>query len=417
MRRLFDTFRVCWYGDVSVSGRYTWPERSIAVTNRVAITRAKDGNVDAAVREAVRLAGGFNDIITSRSRVLIKPNQGRPMPRHSGAVTDGDVVEAVAGLVLERNPVSVIIGDGAIAGWDLPGFSTQEAFDASGVTAAARKLGVELRNLNADRWEEVTVPVLKAAVRTYASLSLKNMKGVMPGAEKRKSHRVGLDKAIVDLCSVVRPSYAIVDATVGAEGMGQYPEDAKAMGLIVAGSDAVYVDVVGAALMGVDPSRIMHLQYMAQREGKRAELDAVELVGEPLEAHRQVFTTGFEVFQSRFSEVAIVRGESACSGCTNELVSALSFVKKAGYGERLQGLTVVIGDAADVGGTGKVAALGKCAADYPSPSAFVGGCPPKEAEMVRVLAEACGADPAVVLATMAGARKTVWDASDPLMDR
>jgi len=411
------------------------------VTNRVAITRVKDGNVDAAVREAVRLAGGFDDIITSRSRVLIKPNQGRPMPRHSGAVTDADVVEAVAGLVLQRNPASVIIGDGAIAGWDLPGFSTQEAFDASGVTAAARKLGVELRNLNTDRWEEVavpgalvmdrvriartalesdviiSVPVLKAAVRTYASLSLKNMKGVMPGVEKRKSHRVGLDKAIVDLCSVVRPSYAIIDATVGAEGMGQYPEDTKAMGLIVAGSDAVYVDVVGAALMGIDPSRIMHLQYMAQREGKVAELAVVELVGEPLEAHRQVFLTGFEVFQSRFPEVTIVRGESACSGCTNELVSALSFVKKAGYGEQLQGLTVVIGDAADVGATGKVAALGKCAADYPRPSAFVGGCPPKEAEMVQALAEACGVDPAVVLATMAGARKTVWDASDPLMGR
>lgn len=411
------------------------------MTNRVAITRVSDANVGAAVREAVRLAGSFDDVVTSRSRVLIKPNQGRPMPRHSGAVTDGDVVEAVARLVLERNPASVIIGDGAIAGWDLPGFSTQEAFDASGVSAAARKLGVELRNLNADRWEEVTVPdalvmdrvriaqtalesdviisvpVLKAAVRTYASLSLKNMKGVMPGVEKRKSHRVGLDKAIVDLCSVVRPRYAIIDATVGAEGMGQYPDDAKAMGLIVAGSDAVYVDVVGAALMGIDPSRIMHLQYMAQREGKRAELSAVELVGEPLEVHRQVFLTGFEVFQSRFPEVTIVRGESACSGCTNELVSALSFVKKAGYAEQLQGLTVVIGDARDVGATGKVAALGKCAADYPSPSAFVGGCPPKEREMVRVLAEACGADPAVVLATMEGARKSVWDASDRLMDK
>jgi uncharacterized protein (DUF362 family) len=411
------------------------------VSNRVAVTKVNDGNVEAAVREAVRLAGGFDDRITTRSRVLIKPNQGRPMPRHSGAVTDGDVVEAVARLVLERNPASVVIGDGAIAGWDLPGFSTQEAFDSSGVTAAARRLGVELRNLNADRSEGVpvpnalvmdrvriartaldsdviiSVPVLKAAVRTYVSLSLKNMKGVMPGAEKRKSHRLGLDKAIVDLCSVVRPGYAIIDATVGSEGMGQYPDDSKEMGLIVAGSDAVYVDVIGAVLMGVDPSRVMHLQYMAAREGKRAALDAVEVVGEPLEAHRQVFTTGFEVFQSRFPEVTIVRGESACSGCTNELVSALSFVKKAGYGERMRGLTVVIGDAADVGATGKVATLGKCAADYPRASAYVGGCPPKEGEMVRVLAEACGADPDVVMATMEGARKAVWDASDQLMDK
>ena len=411
------------------------------MSNRVAITRVVEGDVQAAVREAVRLAGGFDELITRSSRVLIKPNQGRPMPRHSGAVTDGDVVEAVARLVLERNPASVVIGDGAIAGWDLPGFSTQEAFDSTGVTAAARRLGVELRNLNADRSEEVpvpnalvmdrvriartaldsdviiSVPVLKAAVRTYVSLSLKNMKGVMPGAEKRKSHRLGLDKAIVDLCSVVRPGYAIIDATVGAEGMGQYPDDAKEMGLIVAGSNPLYVDVVGASLMSIDPAQVMHLQYMAEHEGTRAKLDAIDVVGERLEDHRQVFTTGFEVFRSRFPEVTIVRGESACSGCTNELVSALSFVKKAGYGERMRGLTVVIGDAADTGVRGKVAALGKCAEGYPEATAYLAGCPPKEAEMVRVLAEACGADPAVVMQTMQGARKAVWDASDQMMDK
>jgi len=341
---------------------------------------------------------------------------------------------------LERNPASVIIGDGAIAGWDLPGFSTQESFDASGVTEAARRLGVELRNLNADRSEEVTVlnalvmntvriartalesdviisvPVLKAATRTYASLSLKNMKGVMPGAEKRKSHLLGLDMAIVDLCTVVRPRYAIIDATVAAEGMGQYPDDAKEMGLIVAGSDPLYVDVVGASLMSIDPAQIMHLQYMAEHDGKRAALDAIEVVGERLEDHRQVFTTGFEVFRARFPEVTIVRGDSACSGCTNELVSALTFIKQAGFGAQIEGLTVVIGDAADTGTRGKVAALGKCAAGYPKASAYVAGCPPKEAEMVRALAEACGADPGIVMATMEGARKSVWEASRDLMD-
>ncbi len=411
------------------------------MSNRVAITRVVTGDVQAAVREAVRLAGGFDELITSSSRVLIKPNQGKPAPRHSGCVTDGDVVEAVTRLVLERNPASVVIGDGAIAGWDLPGFSIQESFDASGVTDAARRLGVELRNLNADRSEEVkvpnalvmdtvriaktaldsdviiSVPVLKAGTRTYASLSLKNMKGVMPGGEKRKSHLLGLDMAIVDLCTVVRPSYAIIDATVGAEGMGLNLDDAREMGLIVAGSNPLYVDVVGASLMSIDPAQILHLQYMAQHDGTRAELNAIEVVGERIEDHRQVFTTGFEVFRQRFPEVTIVRGESACSGCTNELVSALTFIKEAGYGAQIEGLTVVIGDAADTGTRGKVAALGKCAAGYPEATAYLAGCPPKEAEMVRALAEACGADPAIVMRTMEGARKTAWDASDELMQR
>lgn len=411
------------------------------MTNRVSLTKVASHDVESAVRSAVQLAGGLDELIGSSSRVLIKPNQCKPSPRHSGCMTDGDVVEAITKVVLERNPASVIIGDGAIAGYDFAGFSTQESFDASGVTEVAKRLGVELRNLNKDSIEEVTVPnalvmdtvriaktalesdviisvpVLKTHIRTHATLALKNMKGVMPGAEKRKSHRLGLDMAIVDLCSVVRPHYAIIDATVGMEGLWQAPQDSVEMGLIVAGSDALCVDVVGAALMGIDPSQIMHFHYMGEREGKRVDLDAVDLVGERLEDHRKVFTTGFDVFQSRYPEVSIVQGESACSGCTNELVSAITYMKQAGYAEQMTGLTVVIGNASDAGTQDKVVALGKCAADLPGASAYVPGCPPKEDEMVRVIAKVCGADPEAVMATMAEARKKLWDASSDLLER
>jgi len=411
------------------------------MTNRVAITRTEPGGVERAVREAVRLAGGFSELIGPNSRVLIKPNQCKPSPRHSGCMADGDVVEAVAKLVLERRPGSVVIGDGAIAGYDFGGFSTQESFDSSGVTEVAKRLGIELRNLNTDTAVEVSIPnalimdrvriaktaldsdviisipVLKSHIRTHATLSLKNMKGVMPGVEKRKTHRLGLDMAIVDLCTVVRPSYAIVDATVGMEGVWQYPQDTRKLGLIVAGSDALYVDVVGAALMGIDPTQIMHLQYMAQKEGKRATVDAIEVVGERITDHRQVFKTGFDVFRARYPEVCFVQGDSACSGCTNELVSAITYMKQAGYGEQMKGLTVVIGNAVDVRAEGKVVALGKCSADVKGVDAHVAGCPPKEDEMVRVLCEVCGVDARKVRETMAGERKKLWDSSSGALQR
>lgn len=411
------------------------------MTNRVALAKVNGENVEAAVREAVSLAGGFDELVTAGSHVLIKPNQCKPSPRHSGCMTDGDVVEAVAKLVLARNPASVVIGDGAIAGYDFAGFSTQESFDSSGVTEVARRLGIELRNLNTDRFEVVhvphplvmdsvriaktalesdviiSVPVLKSHIRTHATLSLKNMKGVMPGAEKRKSHRLGLDMAIVDLCTVVRPHYAIIDATVGMEGLWQYPQDTRPMGLIVAGSDALHVDVIGAALMGIDPIQIMHLVYMGEREGKNVSADAVELVGERLEDYKTAFATGFDVFRSRYPEVNIVQGESACSGCTNELVSAITYMKQAGYGEQMQGLTVIIGNAPDVDTGQKVVTLGKCAAGLKGVGAHVPGCPPKEDEMVRAIAQVCGADPESVMLTMAEARKKLWDSSSGVIEQ
>ena len=404
--------------------------------NRVSLTMVSDGGVESAVREAVRRAGGFDDLIGSGSRVLIKPNQCKPCPRRSGFMTDGDVVEAVTRIVLERNPASVVIGDGAIAGWDLGGFSTQEAFDSSGVTDVAKRLGVELRNLNTDAVEEVrvpnayvlntvriaktalecdviiSVPVLKMGSRTHVSLSLKNMKGVMPGAEKRRSHLVGLDMAIADLCTVVKPHYAIIDATVGSEGMGQYPQDAREMGLIVAGSEPLYVDVVGAALMGVTPDEVLHFRYVGQRQGMRPVLDDIDLVGEPLDAHRQVFARPFDAFCSRYPGVTMIQGDSACSGCINELTSAMIHMKQAGYGDRMNGLTLVIGNASEAGPSERTVSLGKCATGLAGTRAHAPGCPPKESEMVRVIADACGVDPGTVLTSMEEARRKVWDLWD-----
>lgn len=411
------------------------------MTNRVSITKVRSGDVERAVREAVKLAGGFDELIGPQTRVLVKPNQCKPSTRHSGCMTDGDVVEAVTKLVLERKPKSVIIGDGAIAGYDFGGFSTQESFDSSGVTEVAARLGVELRNLNTDEAVSVSipnayimhsvkiaktaldsdviisVPVIKSHIRTHATLALKNMKGVMPGMEKRKTHRLGLDQAIVDLCTVVRPTYAIVDATVGMEGLWQYPQDTKEMGLIVAGSDALYVDIVTAALMGIDPSQIMHLQYMAQKEGKPGALDAVDVVGEDVASNRQSFVTGFEVFQSRYPDVNVVQGESACSGCTNELVSAITYMQKAGFGEQMKGLTVAIGNATDVPPGDKVIALGKCSKDVSGAATHLGGCPPKEESMIRALCELCSVDSDKVMATMGAERAKLWESSSDALDR
>lgn len=411
------------------------------LSSRVAITRVAAGDTEGAVRDAIRLAGGLEDLVHPNSRVLIKPNQCKPCPRHSGFVTDGAVVEAVTRVVLERNPASVVIGDGAIAGWDFEGFSTQEAFEASGVTEVARRLGVELRNLNADAVEEmrvpggvafdrvriartaidadviISVPVLKMGIRTHVSLSLKNMKGVMPGGEKRKSHLVGLDMAVADLCTVVKPHFAVIDGTTGSEGMGEYPQDAREMGVIVAGRDPLNVDIVGASLMGVEPCQVLHLRNVAVRDNREASLDGIELVGERLEDHRQIFARPFDVFRSRFPEVEMTQGESACSGCMNELISAIIHTKRAGYGDHMAGLTVVLGNATGPIPSEKLVAIGTCAARVPGAAVSLPGCPPKEKDIVRGIARTCGIDADAVMEAMESTRRQIWDAADDLMGR
>ncbi|MCK4222509.1 MAG: DUF362 domain-containing protein, partial [Dehalococcoidia bacterium] len=160
------------------------------MVRRVAITKVSRGDVEAAVREAIDLAGGLEEVVRADSRVLVKPNLCQPAPSGSGIVTDARVTEAVTRVVLELGPRSVIIGEGAGAGYDYPGFSTEEAFEASGMLEVGRRLGVEVRNLNRDGFEElaiddalvmdrvkiartalesdviISVPVLKSHIRT-----------------------------------------------------------------------------------------------------------------------------------------------------------------------------------------------------------------------------------------------------------
>lgn len=401
----------------------------------VAFSKVEGDDIDRAVREAVRLSGGLDPLITASSRVLVKPNLWAALPSGTGSTTDSRVTEAVTRLVLDHGPRSVVIGEGCGAGYDGFSHSTEEAFRVSGLGEVAERLGVELRNLNADAYSEVeipgamvmdrvriaktalesdviiSVPVLKTHIRTHVTLSLKNMKGVIPGEEKRKTHRLGLDQAIADLNRVVCPHFVVLDAVMGMQGLWSYPDDCVPVGLIGAGAGAPSVDIAGAALMDIDPNLVLHLRYVAEQQGIPVGVGGVQLVGEPIAAHRRRFKTGFDVFSERFPGVTIVRGESACTGCTSELVTALRYLGDSGYSPELDGLHVVIGEVEHVDAFPRMALLGKCTRNHAGLGVHAAGCPPREEEVIRVLCEACGADVATVLEARDRARKQLWEST------
>ena len=411
---------------------------------KVSIVSAEEIGVDAAVRKAIDLAGGLPDLITPRSRVLVKPNLCSPQPSGTGITTDCRVTEAVTKFVLELNPQSVVIGEGAGAGFDFSGStSTEEAFRVSGTAEVAHRLGVELRNLNNDVWEEVTVkhpyimdrvritrtalesdvivsvPVLKTHLRTLITLSLKNTKGVLPGAEKRKTHALGLDKAIADLNSVVKPGYVVVDALAGMQGLWEYPQDRVEMGLILAGRDPCAVDTVGTSLMGFNPSQIMHLQYFAARQRLKADLDHVDIVGESLEAHRKSFKPGYDVLRARYPGVNIIAGESACSGCYGELMGALSAMREFGESYALDELTVVLGNAEhdEVSATENTVILGKCARKLARLGVFARGCPPMGEDIIQAICRASSSDADIIIAALNRDRNRRWEDTKHLLIR
>jgi len=418
--------------------------RKIVMKSKVSIVKVDESGIEATIRKAINLAGGLKKIVGPSSRVLIKPNLCHPFASGTGRITDCRVTEAVTKILQELEPKSIIIGEGADAGYDFVGSnSTEQAFRVSGTADVARKLGVELRNLNSDEFEEVTVknpyvmdkvriaktvlesdviiniPVLKTHSRCLITLSLKNMKGVLPGAEKRKTHRLGLDKAIADLNSVVKVDFVIVDALTGMQGLWEYPKDSVELGLILAGADRVAVDTVGTWLMGFDPARIMHLQYFAERQGVKADLDQVEVVGESLEENRQSFRSSFETFKSRFPEVSVFEGMSACTGCYGEFIGALKIIKGHSDGNALNELTVVMGnpEPGEVKFTDRTLLLGKCTEKMANiGGTHIKGCPPMEDDIIRAICAMSAVDADIVIESRDQDRQQKWEETRHLLE-
>ncbi len=381
----------------------------------VSIVRAGE-DVEAAVREAVSLAGGLEGLISSKSRVLIKPNLASRDRSGSGKITDVRVTEAVTKMVLERNPKSVIVGEGSAVGFDFPELQdTVSAMESSGTKEMAERLGVPLVDLNTDDYEEVeipeplvmnsvkiaqtvlesnviiSIPVVKTHIRSAVTVSLKNMKGTIPGVEKKKTHRLGLELAIADLNSVVKPHLAVVDGIVGMEGLWEYPDDCVALGLIGAGRDPVAVDTVFAEIMGFSPDQVSHLQHCQGKGLGVADPKRIDVAGVPISQARRPFRPAFQVLQNRYPGLMIL-AEKACTGCTNEFISSLIYIREAQQVEKLKDLTVIMGEGAQHLKSGKAVVLGKCAKNSNEHLPSVGGCPPALDEITKKVCSVCDID-------------------------
>jgi uncharacterized protein (DUF362 family) len=321
----------------------------------VSIIKVEDERVEDAVRRAIELVGGFASRIPPGSAVLIKPNVAGPSLSGSGRVTDARVTGAVTKMVLERNPGRVIIGEGSSVGYDFPGRrDTMHCLEVSGTADVARRLGVELVDLNRDErvevraedafvmgafavaktaWEAdviVCLPVVKTHVRTGITCGLKNMKGVLPGDEKKRTHRLGLDRAIVDLNRVMKPDFTVVDAIVGMEGTHRYPEDRVPLGRILSGADVVAVDAVCAAIMGFNVDHILHVKLAAEEGLGVVDLGEIEVRGEGIAEVSRRFVPYQEAARGRFGAATIIEN-NACTGCMGEMVSTFVYLNTAGF--------------------------------------------------------------------------------------
>jgi len=124
----------------------------------------------------------------------------------------------------------------------------------------------------------VTVPVMKTHAKTQITGAIKNQWGCI--SKMRHNYHLVLSDALADINSVIRPAFAVLDATIALEGNGPKSGNPRIINKVLASSDIVALDSTQAKLMGLDGSKIEHLQKCAERCLGTNRMEQIEIVGE-----------------------------------------------------------------------------------------------------------------------------------------
>src|SRR2546425_7226358 len=249
--------------------------------SRVAILHAYEysDKLDQLIFDGLRL---FNLDVRGKS-VLLKPNlveyiPGRPIN------TNPYVVGAAAEAFRRLGADSVVVAEG-------PGHhrDTELLLFETGLLDQLQRRQVPFVDLNRDQLTKtklranysglgqlwlprtvlrsdfiVSMPKVKTHHWAGVTLSMKNMFGIVPGSRygwpKNILHWAGIHESILDICATVRPNLVIADGIVGMEGDGPLHGTAKELHTVLLADDPVAADSSMIRLMGLDPTRVPHVQ-------------------------------------------------------------------------------------------------------------------------------------------------------------
>lgn len=287
--------------------------RGFGNQSKVAIVNAPSYDVD--LLTPLRTAW---DLIDAPSivdkRVVIKPNIIYNLPDRA-INTNASVIEAAIQLLQEKGAKEVIVAEGTAYQRDLT-----DLLYSSGIAPMLQMHGIQFVDLNHDdvmkvaskggytgrdfTWMPrtiaeadliVSMPKLKTHHWAGATLSMKNLYGIVPGVKygwpKNNLHVTGIEANIVELYETMAPQLAIVDGITGMEEDGPLFGKSRNSQVLVVGTDLVAVDATCCRLMGIEPdsTHVKHIWYADWLGLGLMNSDKIKVVGVPINTVRQAY--------------------------------------------------------------------------------------------------------------------------------
>jgi len=322
-------------------------------------------------------------------RIGIKPNLVDAYPADMGSTTHPQIIEGIIEYLKEKGFFNLVIAEGSWVGG-----ATAESFDVCGYRELSEKYGVPLVDTQKDTFYTcdcgdiklnicscvkdidflINVPVLKGHCQTKMTCALKNMKGLIPNAEKRRFHSMGLHKPIAYLNKGIRQDFILVDSICGDWDFedGGNPIYTNQM---YAAADPVLCDVFGCQLLKRDAKDVEKIQMAAEAGIGSTDLSSAKITY--LNHPEQEVDVPITNKVLRLSEMA--EEVESCSACYGYLLPAFDMLDQEGLLEQLKD-KVCIGQ----GYRGKTGVLGvgSCTSCFQH---HLPGCPPLETEMYEFL--------------------------------
>ena len=366
------------------------------------------------LRNALDLCGGLNGLKIT-DRVLIKPNlviSGPPSQKPTGMVTSDTLMEDLI-LILKENGVSDIsLGDGSIQVKEL-GTSTATALAWSGMSRLAEKYDVKTIDFNRGPFKEFRVdgikirvtrapletdflinfPVLKTHAQTKVTLGIKNLKGCLSPGSKKTFHKQALEKFIAFLGQQIRVDLTIIDGLYGLQ-KGPMGKDIHPMDLVIAGRDMVSVDMVGSAVIGIDPKEVNYLRCIAESKGRSLDLSRLDVRGERIQDVAKKLIWEYPWCEELLEKYRIRGiackdpGNQFCSGCTVTAFAGLNRFFRENQGRSFKGAEICLGRNRAHAESGMIFLVGKCSVNAnPEMDAAIAikGCPASTKEIYQEL--------------------------------
>ncbi|OPY11550.1 MAG: Acetoacetate decarboxylase (ADC) [Syntrophus sp. PtaB.Bin138] len=291
----------------------------------VSIVKIKNGRTDQAVEEAIELLGGIGAVTADKQKIMLKPNLVSDNPR---STTNPEVIRALASL-MQGAGKEVSIGEGSAAcrnynilngvvyrtrNRDTLDAMQQHIFDVLGYSEIARSLGIPLVNLHSGNMVEVdvpngfvydsialhrslididmlcSVPMMKTHNLGGVTLGMKNLIGTYPGTtygsvrslvhdRAAAVERSGVAGAVIDIVRANKLGLVVIDASTAMEGNGPENGDPVKMDLIIAGTNPLATDMVGASVMGFYASAIPSFQWANNAGMQPQQVSQIEIRG------------------------------------------------------------------------------------------------------------------------------------------